>query len=75
MVGWILFKLQQTGGGVVLMHDIHPNTVLQLPAVIAALRAAGVTFVRLDDASVFPLIHAAIHAPEPPACCDGVVRY
>lgn len=69
MVAWVLWKLQQTGGGIVLMHDIHANTAAQLPALITALRAGGATFVRLDDASIFPLLNAAVNPPEAPACC------
>jgi len=57
----------------VLMHDVQPNTAQQLPALITALRNAGATFVRLDDASVFPFINAAVNPPEPPACCDAEV--
>jgi hypothetical protein len=59
---------------VLLMHDIHPNTVLQLPAVIAGLHNGGVEFVPLDDASIFPLIDAAANPPGPPACCDGGIH-
>lgn len=69
MVAWVQFKLQQTDGGIVLMHDIHANTAAQLPGLIAALRADGATFVRLDDASLFPLLNAAVNPPEAPACC------
>ncbi|MEX2204981.1 MAG: polysaccharide deacetylase family protein [Myxococcota bacterium] len=70
MVAWLQFKVQQTDGGIVLLHDIHANTAAQLPALIAALRADGATFVRLDDASVFPLVNAAVNPPEAPACCE-----
>ncbi len=69
MVAWVQFKLAQTGGGIVLLHDIHANTAAQLPGLIAALRAGGASFVRLDDASVFPLVNAAVNPPEAPACC------
>ncbi len=70
MVGWTLTRLALYGGGVAILHDSQVNTAAQLPALIAALRGAGVTFVRLDDAAVFPLINAAVNSPEPPACCD-----
>ena len=69
MVGWTLTRLPLYGGGVAILHDSQVNTMVQLPALIAALRSAGVTFVRLDDVSVFPLINAAVNPPEPPACC------
>jgi peptidoglycan/xylan/chitin deacetylase (PgdA/CDA1 family) len=70
MVGWTLNRLQLYGGGIAILHDTQTNTMAQLPALIAALRGAGATFVRLDDDSVFPLINAAANPPEPPACCD-----
>jgi peptidoglycan/xylan/chitin deacetylase (PgdA/CDA1 family) len=70
MVGWTLTRLALYGGGVVIMHDSQANTMAQLPALIAALRGAGVTFVRLDDSTVFPLINAAVNPPEAPACCE-----
>ena len=69
MVAWVRAKLAETGGGIVLMHDIHANTAAQLPGLIAALRADGASFVPLDDASAFPLVNAAVNPPEPPACC------
>jgi peptidoglycan/xylan/chitin deacetylase (PgdA/CDA1 family) len=72
--GWVVNRLQQTGGGIVLMHDIHANTAAELPNVISALRAAGATFVDLDDAALFPILNAEINPPEPPACCNGVVN-
>jgi len=70
MVGWTLTRLALYGGGVAILHDSQANTAAQLPALIAALRGAGVTFVPLGDASVFPLINAAVNPPEPPACCE-----
>ncbi|HEY1394445.1 MAG TPA: polysaccharide deacetylase family protein, partial [Methylibium sp.] len=36
-------------GGIVLMHEIHPNTVRQLDEVLTALESAGFVFVRLDE--------------------------
>ena len=69
---WVLpaYALALYGGGVAILHDSQANTAAQLPALIAALRGAGVTFVPLGDASVFPLINAAVNPPEPPACCS-----
>lgn len=37
-------------GGIVLMHEIHPNTLHQLEAIIRALQADGFSFARIDDA-------------------------
>jgi peptidoglycan/xylan/chitin deacetylase (PgdA/CDA1 family) len=72
MVGFVLSQFARYQGGIVLMHDIHPNTVAMLPSVIAALRAAGATFVALDDATVFPRLNAEIERPDPPACCANL---
>ncbi len=68
--GWLVNRLQRTGGGIVLMHDIHANTAAELPNVISTLRAEGATFVDLDDVTLFPIPNAEV-SPEPPACCDG----
>jgi peptidoglycan/xylan/chitin deacetylase (PgdA/CDA1 family) len=74
LVGFAVSRLLATGGGIVLMHDVHANTAAELPAIIAAFRAAGATFVSLEDEGVFPDLNANAYAPEPPACCDGVVH-
>lgn len=74
MPGYAVQRFLASGGGIMLMHDIQPNTVAELPAVISALRAAGATFVRLDDATLFPILNGNVDPPEPPACCDGVVH-
>jgi peptidoglycan/xylan/chitin deacetylase (PgdA/CDA1 family) len=73
LTAYVLYRAQQTGGGIVLMHDIWGNTASHLPGIIAGLRALGATFVTLDDASAFPLINASVNVPEPPACCDGAI--
>ena len=36
-------------GSIILMHDIHPDTVDAVPAVIAALRKKGFTLVTVSD--------------------------
>lgn len=74
MPGYAVTRLLSAGGGIMLMHDIHPNTVAELPAVISAFQAQGATFVGLDDLVLFPIINGNVNAPEPPACCDGVVN-
>ncbi|GEM_PF-6839427 len=67
-----LVEYQQHGGGIMLMHDIHPTTVAALPAVVSNLQGAGATFVHLTDLAVFPNLNAEVAAPEPPACCMTV---
>ncbi len=44
-------------GGILLFHDIHQNTVDQLPTIIDALLAEGFSFVNLNDTSTFPLLN------------------
>ena len=69
--GYAVSRLIQSGGGIMLMHDIHPNTVAHLPAIIAAFRAQGATFVDLENAALFPFLNANVELPEAPACCSG----
>lgn len=70
--GKVLIEYQQHGGGILLLHDIHPTTAAALPTILADLQAAGATFVDLADPAVFPNLDAAIGAPEAPACCVSV---
>lgn len=67
--GKVLIEYLQHGGGILLLHDVHPTTVAALPSILADLQAAGATFVDLGDPVVFPNLDAAIGAPEAPACC------
>ena len=50
----------------------HPNTVANLPAIIAGFRAQGATFVDLEDPALFPLLNENVAQPEAPACCSGI---
>lgn len=70
--GYAINRLLQSGGGIMLMHDIHPNTVANLPAIIAGFRAQGATFVDLEDPALFPLLNENVAQPEAPACCSGI---
>ena len=72
--GWAVNRFEQSGGGILVMHDIHTNTAAELPAVIAGLQAAGATFVDLDDPLLFPIMNGTVATPEAPACCEGVVN-
>lgn len=71
MVSFALHRLELTGGGIMLLHDVQPRTADLLPELIRRMRAAGYTFVSLED---FPNLNASVRASEPPACCGGVVR-
>lgn len=41
-------------GGIVLMHEIHPNTVRQLEKIILAILAEGYAFTSIDDPGFAP---------------------
>lgn len=71
--GYAVDRLLQAGGGIMLMHDIHPHTVASLPAIIAGFRAQGATFVDLDDPALFPSLNGNVAQPEAPACCSALV--
>jgi len=57
MSEYVMSQVRSTGGGVLLFHDIHPNTASSLDGILTELENAGYTFVRLDDATVFPRLH------------------
>ena len=63
MGGYILSQVQGTKGGVVLFHDIHANTANNLDVILGALEDQGYSFVRIDDATVFPKLNGAAPAP------------
>jgi peptidoglycan/xylan/chitin deacetylase (PgdA/CDA1 family) len=68
ITAYVLSQARATGGGVLLLHDVHAYTVSVLDDVLTALEADGFTFVRLDDAAVFPLLNGAPTTPaKPPA--------
>lgn len=48
-VGHVLSTLRAHNGGIVLMHEIHPNTLQKLDAIITAAMADGFVFGSLDD--------------------------
>ena len=48
-VGHVLDAIKLRQGGIVLMHEIHPQTVAQLPAVIERLQAEGYQFTTVSD--------------------------
>lgn len=64
MLGYIMSQVASTNGGVILFHDIHPNTANNLDRVLTRLEQAGYTFVRLDDTSVFPRLNGQTAAPQ-----------
>lgn len=59
MQGYILSQVRATGGGIMLMHDIHGNTADNLDEILTTLENAGYKFVRLDDTAAFPKLNIA----------------
>jgi len=60
MVGYTLSQIRARNGGIVLFHDIHPNTVAHLEPIISTLEAEGFSFVRIDDTATFPLLNGIV---------------
>lgn len=48
--------MHERHGGIVLMHEIHGNTLAHLGEVIDALLKGGYTFVRVDDPRLAPAL-------------------
>lgn len=48
-VGHVVSAVRAHNGGIVLMHEIHPNTLKKLDEIIAALLADGFVFAAIDD--------------------------
>ncbi|WP_290644301.1 polysaccharide deacetylase family protein [Aquabacterium sp.] len=48
-VGHVASAVRERHGGIVLMHEIHANTLAHLNEVIEAIRKDGFTFTRVDD--------------------------
>jgi len=65
MVGNVLAQARATGGGVLLFHDIHANTVNNLDAILTALEQDGFTLVPVSDTETFPLLNGANPADQP----------
>ena len=71
MIGFLLARLEEEDGGIVLLHDPMPYTAAILPEILERVRAAGFTFVSLEE---LPRLNAAVNAPEPPMCCRGEIH-
>lgn len=50
----VVDSIREKGGGIVLMHEIQPNTLKQLDQIIDHLERLGFTFVTLDDPVIQP---------------------
>jgi len=71
LLGYVMSQVKDTGGGIILFHDIHQYTADHLDEVLTALEQAGYSFVRLDDTSVFPILNGA---PPPKFIGDACSR-
>ena len=49
-VGHVMQQVNKNHGGVILFHDVHRSTILQLETIVVALKNAGYQFRRIDDA-------------------------
>lgn len=70
MAGFVLSQARANGGGILLFHDIHPNTVDHLESIITTLLDDGFTFVGVDDEQTFPLLNG-VTAPFVGSSCSG----
>lgn len=50
----ILQELDHAGHGIILMHDIHPKTVIALPMLLDELIKRGYTFMHWDGSKLVP---------------------
>ena len=50
----ILQELDHAGHGIILMHDIHPKTVIALPMLLDELIKRGYTFMQWDGTRLIP---------------------
>lgn len=70
MPGYVLHRIRQRDGGILLLHDIYRNTALRLEEILQVLEAEGYSFTRVDDARTFLDLDAAVDAaarpPNPP---------
>lgn len=53
----VVSALKARHGGILLMHEIHPNTLAQLETLIRRLQAEGFRFVALDDPALANSLH------------------
>lgn len=56
-VGHVVQTVNARRGGILLMHEIHRNTIRQLDEILTALSQAGYTFVTMND----PEMRAQVH--------------
>lgn len=52
----VVSSVRAHDGGIVLLHEIHPNTLKKLEEIITRLKAEGFTFAALDDPEFAPVL-------------------
>lgn len=53
-VGHVLAAVRSRRGGIILMHEIHPNTLKKLDTIVASLLAGGFEFGMVTDKDFQP---------------------
>ena len=61
--GYTMSQVRAKDGGILLFHDIHPNTVKVLPGIIETLEDEGYVFVNVDNTTYFPRLHGLTPPP------------
>jgi peptidoglycan-N-acetylglucosamine deacetylase len=64
-IGWLRHEVARNHGGVMLNHDSHMYTAQHLDEWLTLLEGMGYSFVRLDDASIFPRLNGQTPPPPP----------
>jgi len=59
----ILQELEQSGRGIILMHDIHPKTVIALPMLLDELIKRGYHFVQWDGGKLVATVRDTTGTP------------
>lgn len=52
----VLASVHAHRGGIILMHEIHAHTIVQLDQIVAQLLADGYSFARMNEARMAPLL-------------------
>ena len=55
-VGHVMSEINRHNGGVVLMHDVHAQTVQSVEEIIVRLKQAGYSFANLDDPQMMKFV-------------------
>jgi peptidoglycan/xylan/chitin deacetylase (PgdA/CDA1 family) len=69
----VMSVLQQTGRGIILLHDIHPSTAAAVPELLSQLKAKGFRVVHLRSATPLQTI-AGYEAPSKEATSAHTMR-